>query len=419
MRISFITGIITAVLFFLVPIAGKAYGVLTHEAIIDAAWEKSIVPLLKQKYPATTAEQLKEAHAYAYGGAVSPDMGYYPSGSKLFTDLVHYVRSGDMVKALLKNAVNVNQYAFALGFLAHYNADKYGHPLGTNRSVPLVYPEVKEKHGNYVTYAQDKLSHIRVEFGFDVLQVAKGNYASQSYREFIGFKVDTAILAKTFYEVYGLNINELFENHFNRSVETFRYVVANVFPLITRSAWAAKKGEIRKQDSTATAERFNYKMRQRNYKKTFGTGYKRPGFFPTFISFIIRVLPKVGPLRALKFRAPGPEAEKYFIESFDSVLHHYSLQLSQLQTQPVLLPDLDFDTGKPTERCEYPLADIAYSDLVLKHKETDFRNLPYALQQDITKFYLSMNSTEIKTGNLKYCNSFQSAFSELKAVKFK
>ena len=419
MRISFITGIILAVFFFFAPPSGQAYGVLTHEAIIDAAWERSIVPLLKQKYPATSAEQLKEAHAYAYGGAVSPDMGYYPSGSKLFTDLVHYVRSGDMVNSLLKNAENVNQYAFALGFLSHYNADKYGHPLGTNRSVPLVYPKVKEKYGNHVTYAQDKISHLRVEFGFDVLQVAKGNYASQSYREFIGFKVDTAILAKAFSEVYGLNINEVFENHFNRSVETFRFVVANIFPLITRAAWAAKETEIRKQDSTATAKRFNYKMRQRNYKKTFGTGYKRPGFFPTFFSYIIRVLPKIGPLRALRFRAPGPTSEKYFIESFDSVLHHYSLHLNQLQTQSLFLPDLDFDTGKPTERCEYSLADIAYSDLVLKHKADGFRNLSYALQQDITKYYLSMNTPELKTGNLKYCNRFQSAFSELKAIKIK
>ncbi|MEO5984223.1 MAG: zinc dependent phospholipase C family protein [Ferruginibacter sp.] len=419
MSISVISRIITATFFFFAPLSGKAYGVLTHEAIIDAAWGKSIVPLLKQKYPATSAEQLKEAHAYAYGGAVSPDMGYYPSGIPLFTDLVHYVRSGDMVTALLKNAENVNQYAFALGFLSHYNADKYGHPLGTNRSVPLVYPEVKVKYGNYVTYAEDNLSHIRMEFGFDVLQVAKGNYASQSYREFIGFKVDTAVLAKAFSEVYGLNINKVFENHFDRSVETFRFVVANIFPLITRSSWAAKKDEIRKQDSTATAKRFNYKMRQRNYKKTFGTGYKRPGFFPSFFSVIIRVLPKVGPLRALKFRAPGPEAEKYFIESFDSVLHHYSLQLTQLQTQLVLLPDLDFDTGKPTELCEYPLADIAYSDLVLKHKAEDFRNLSYALQQDITKYYLSMNTPVIKKGTLKYCNSFQNAFSELKSLKFK
>lgn len=411
--------LIIAVLLLAAPLSGNAYGVLTHEAIIDAAWEKSILPLLKHKYPATTSEQFKEAHAYAYGGAVSPDMGYYPSGSKLFTDLVHYVRSGDMVNALLKNAGNVNQYAFALGFLCHYNADKYGHPLGTNRSVPLVYPEIKEKHGNHVTYAQDKLSHVRMEFGFDVLQVAKGNYASQSYREFIGFKVDTAILSTAFSEVYGLNINELFENHFYRSVETFRFVVANIFPLITRSAWAAKQGDIKKHDPTATAERFNYKMRRRNYNKSFGTGYKKPGFFPTIFSVIVRLLPKIGPAKALKFRTPTPEAEKYFIESFDSVLHHYSLQLNQLKTQSVVLPDLDFDTGKPTERCEYPLADIAYSDLVLKHKEENFRNVPVALQQDIMKFYLSGKTTEVSGESPKYCNRFQTALSELKAVKFK
>ena len=215
------------------PFSGKAFGVLTHEAIIDAAWEQSIVPLLKQRFPLATSEEIKEAHAYAYGGAVAPDMGYYPAGSKFFTDLVHYVRSGEMVTSLFKNAANINQYAFAIGSLSHYNADNYGHSLATNRSVGLVYPKLAEKFGSSINYAQNKIGHVRMEFGFDVLQVARGNYASPSYRDFIGFKVDTAVLSKAFSETYGLDINKVFSNHFGRSVETFRWVVANVFPLLT------------------------------------------------------------------------------------------------------------------------------------------------------------------------------------------
>src|SRR5438045_1510084 len=135
--------IIFVVLLFLLPFYGSAFGVLTHEAIVDAAWEASILPLLKTKYPSSTAEEQKEARAYAYGGAVAPDMGFYPFGSTLFTNLVHYVRSGDMVSALLKDAENINRYAFALGFLSHYNADEYGHPLATNKSVTLVYPKLR------------------------------------------------------------------------------------------------------------------------------------------------------------------------------------------------------------------------------------------------------------------------------------
>ena len=283
----------------LFPFSLIALGVLTHEAIIDASWEKSIVPLLKAKYPAATDSMLTEAHAYAYGGAVAPDMGYYPLGSKLFTNLVHYVRSGAMVIALLKNANNINQYAFALGFLSHYNADNYGHPLATNISVPLVYPKLGRKYGSQITYAQHRISHMRMEFGFDVLEVAKGNYASQAYRNFIGFKVDTSVLSRAFFETYGLTIDEVSGNHFNLTVETFRWIVANVFPVVTKSAWALKKHYIIEQNHTAASKNFTFKMRQKEYNKQFGKGYKRPGWLATTLSFFIRVLPKAGPTRAL------------------------------------------------------------------------------------------------------------------------
>ena len=358
MKTAFKYKFLLPALFFILPFYSHALGVLTHEAIVDAAWDKTILPLLKQKYPGATAEEQKDAHAYAYGGAVVPDMGYYPLGSKLFTNLVHYVRSGDMVSALLRNADNINQYAFALGFLSHYNADKYGHSLATNRSVTLVYPKLQKKYGSYITYAQNEISHMRMEFGFDVLEVAKGNYASQAYRNFIGFKVDTAVLAKAFLETYGININELYKNHLSGSVETFRWIVANVFPLITRHAWAAKKNSILQKDSTATAARFNYKMRQRNYDKEYGMGYKQPGFFPTLLSFFIRVLPKVGPLKALKFKVPTPEAERYFAQSFDSIMHYYILDMKKRDSKNITMQDIDFDTGKPTAHCEYSLAEI-------------------------------------------------------------
>ena len=81
---------IVAILFFLcTACTSNAYSILTHEALIDVNWEKVLLPLLKQKYPGSTDLELKEAHAYAYGGAVVPDMGYFPRGSKLFTNLIH------------------------------------------------------------------------------------------------------------------------------------------------------------------------------------------------------------------------------------------------------------------------------------------------------------------------------------------
>src|SRR4051812_4532485 len=105
-----------------------AYSVLTHEEIIDIAWVSDLRPLLLQKFPGLTPEQIKDAHAYAYGGSIIQDLGYYPHGSREFSDLVHYVRSGDFVIALLRDAKDANEYGFALGALAHYASDVTGHP---------------------------------------------------------------------------------------------------------------------------------------------------------------------------------------------------------------------------------------------------------------------------------------------------
>lgn len=351
----FIAAILCAAPFFAKPL-----GVFSHEAIIDAAWDKTIVPLLKSKFPNATPDQLKEAHAYAYGGAVTPDMGYYPLGSHFFTNLVHYVRSGDMIKSLLNNAQNLNQFAFAIGFLSHYYADNFGHPMATNKSVPLVYEKMKRKFGDNVTYADNKISHMRMEFAFDVLEIAKGNYASPQYHAIIGFKVDTALLSKAFTETYGLNINKVFKNHLSATVEVFRFTIANIIPVITKSAWAAKKGAIEKKDSSNVSRNFHYKMRIREYNKDFGKGYNRPGTFPTILSFLFKISPKVGPFRALKFKAPTAEAEKLFDKSFDTILFHYSYTLHSLLPSENHLKNFDFDTGKPSQHCEYPIADQTY-----------------------------------------------------------
>ena len=152
--------------------AGTGYSVLTHEEIIDLLWKDQITPLLLEKYPGTSPEELRVAHGYAYGGSLVQDMGYYPFGNRLFSDLVHYVRSGDFVEALLDESANVNEYAFSLGALAHYTADITGHPA-VNAAVAQEFPKLRAKYGPAVTYAQDPKAHIRIEFGFDVAQVAK------------------------------------------------------------------------------------------------------------------------------------------------------------------------------------------------------------------------------------------------------
>ena len=169
-------------LLFPVP-AAYSYSVLTHEAIIDSTWDSAIRPLLLKRFPAATADELTQAHAYAYGGCIIQDLGYYPFGSKLFSDLTHYVRSGDFILNLIRDSQDLNEYAFALGALSHYAADNHGHPMAVNRAVPLFYPKLGLKFGKLVTYADDPFSHSKTEFAFDVFQAAKGRYASAAYKE--------------------------------------------------------------------------------------------------------------------------------------------------------------------------------------------------------------------------------------------
>ena len=184
--------------------AASAYSVLTHEAIIDSTWDSAIRPMLLKRFPAATADELTQAHAFAYGGCIIQDLGYYPFGSKFFSDLTHYVRSGDFILNMIRDSQDLNEYAFALGALSHYAADNNGHPLAVNLAVPMFYPELGLKYGKRVTYADNPVAHGKTEFAFDVFQAAKGRYASAAYKSFIGFEVAKPLLERAFENTYGL-----------------------------------------------------------------------------------------------------------------------------------------------------------------------------------------------------------------------
>ena len=219
-----------SLLLWLVLSAGFAHGysVLTHEQIVDLLWKDQIQPLLVHRYPGSTEDDLRKAHAFAYGGSVMQDMGYYPFGSKYFSDLVHYVRSGDFVAALLKDSSDLNEYAFALGALAHYSSDNIGHPF-INRITAIEFPKLRSKYGNSVTYADNPKDHIRTEFGFDMVQVAKNRYTSDRYHDFIGFEVSVPLLQRVFLETYGLKLEDVFGD-VDLAVGSYRRGVSKILP---------------------------------------------------------------------------------------------------------------------------------------------------------------------------------------------
>ena len=377
-----------------------AYSVFAHEAVIDASWQKAILPLLKQKYPRSTDADFQTARSYAYGGALVADMGYFPFGNPYFTNLLHYARSGDFVENLIGQASSLNEYAFAIGALAHYLTDRYGHSLATNIAVPLLYNEDREKFGNIVTYDEDNISHKRMEFAFDVLQIAKGNYLPQSYHNFIGFNVARPVLERAFLITYGEDINKVFGD-LSLTISTFRWSVKTLLPSLTRTAWIIKKKDILKNNPHASRKDFHFRFSRKEYYKEYGKKREKPKLDEWFFAMLIEIAPKIGPLKSLKFKDPGPEGEKLFIKGFETTTEQYNLLLAQLQqTGRIELPDIDFDTGNSTMPGEYGLADQTYSQLVIKLQSDSFTYLTPPLQNKIMYFY-NLSDTTTKSNQHK------------------
>ena len=368
------------------PRDARAYSVLTHEANVDALWDTGIRPLLARKFPRATADELRQARAYAYGGSVIQDLGYYPFGSHFFSNLVHYVRSGDFVDAMIRDARDVNEYAFALGALAHYAADNVGHPGGVNNSVALIFPKLRAKYGRSVTYADSPSTHILVEFSFDVVQAAGGAYVSEAYQNFIGFQVAKPLLERAFVATYGIEMKDVFFSE-DLTIGSYRHAISQTIPQVTRIAWRDKHDEIEKLIPGVAREKFVFNLSPKDYDKAFGVEYQKPGLFARFLAFLYKLVPKIGPFRGMQFHAPTPEAEKLFLESFKDTRERYRVVLEAVGQGRFDLPDTDFDTGKPSALGEYTLADETYAELLQRLSDRKFADVPVPLRANINAFF--------------------------------
>jgi Zinc dependent phospholipase C len=366
-----------------------AYSVLTHEQIVDFLWADEIRPLLLQRYPGLSEDQLREAHAYAYGGAVIQDLGYYPFGSRDFSNLVHYVRSGDFVSELLRQSQDVNEYAFALGALSHYAADIVGHPA-VNQAVAIQYPKLRAKFGRSVRYAEDKTAHLKTEFGFDTVQVAKNRYASQQYHDFIGFQVSKGLLERVFPTVYGVELKDVLA-HEDLAVGSYRFAISRLIPRMTEVALQTHKKELMLEMPNGAKRKFLYRLSRSGYEKEWGKDYVKPGFGTRVLSTLLRYMPKIGPFKGLAFNNPTPQTEDLYIKSINATVDQYRAFLEQLRSDTLVLPNCDFDTGKPTKAAEYLLTDEAYAGLLSRLSERSFALTSPQLRSNILDFYSDLS----------------------------
>ena len=367
-----------------------AYSVLTHEEIVDLAWKDNFLPMLKKRFPAATDDDLKKAHAFAYGGSLVQDMGYYPFGSKYFSDLTHYVRSGDFIVNLLKDASDLDEYAFALGALAHYSADNCGHPT-VNQAVGLEFPKLRKKFGDVVTYENNPRAHIRTEFGFDVTQVAKNRYTSDRYHDFIGFEISKPVLERAFQDTYGIPLNEVIANE-DLAIGTFRRAISHVIPEMTRVALIARRKEIVAETPNFRARQFRYYLSRTTYQKEWGKGYRKPGFGTRLLAFFLQFMPKIGPFKALDFKIPTRKTEDLYIASVDKTVEDYTKLLQETAAGDLHLANTDFDTGHDTRAGEYGLTDKAYAHLLDQLAGHNFDQISPELRTDILAFYGDPNA---------------------------
>ena len=369
----------------LVTVPCLAYSVLTHEAIIDSVWDTEIQPILLARFPNTSPDDLRKAHAYVYGGCLGQDMGYAPFSPRLWSDLTHYVRTGDLVETMFRDAQNVNEYAYAIGALAHYTSDRVGHPT-INRITAISYPKLRKKYGDVVTYGDSPSMHIKTEFSLDVVQVARQLYAPDAYHAFVGFEVAQSLLERAFQETYGFELTDIFANE-DLAFGTFRWSVGSLIPEMTKVAWDSKRKDIAQLSPTVTRAQYIYSLPRRKFEQEWGKEYKRPGIGTRLLVFIFRLIPNFGPFKALRFRPVTPQGEKMFLASYDATASEYRNALRAVRAGNLHLTNKNLDTGAETAPGEYKLADNTYAKLVDKLAQKNFAPLTPALQANILEYY--------------------------------
>jgi hypothetical protein len=371
----------------LIPQQAHSYSVQTHEQIIDLVWLNSIQPILLARYPATTPAQLQTAHAYAYGGSAIQDIGYYPFGNAFFSDLTHYVRSGDFVLSLLRNASNVNELAFAIGALSHYLGDTYGHSLCVNLSVPVEFPSLARKYGPDVTYEENEHAHVRTEFAFDVDQIAHRRFAPLAYLRHVGLQVPQALLARAFFETYGLNLQQIIGRHHN-VLRSYTFAVRTFLP---RIAYAENLLHRRHEPADTPGPQLDQLLADLTQAATdnhWAPYRKKPGLITYSLATLIVVLPKIGPLSDLAIRGPVPSTEDLYVQSLNTTLLHFRAILKDApHLSTAVLPNRDLDTGAPVRPGSYRLTDQTFAQLLNRIVQTPTQPVPSTLKHDILAYY--------------------------------
>lgn len=410
-----------------------AYSLLTHEQLIDLTWKDSIVPLLLSRYPTLTAAELEHARAYAYGGCVIQDIGYYPFGDQSFSDLTHYVRSGDFVVNLFRNAGNADELAFAVGALSHYIGDSIGHAQATNLAVPIEFPKLRAKYGDVVNYAQGQHQHVQTEFAFDIHEISHHRLAPLAYLRHIGLEVPVKQLALAFYQTYGLT--EDFSGTRGRrfNVRGYRFAVRSFIPHVADAVELLHHHPIASETVSAEAVAMDKEVARVSAENDWDHYRRRAGLGTYTLAGILFILPKVGPLKLVSVKGPTESTEAEYIHSVTAATSALRGLLARFTPPPTLrstaataaandpnsdppasrplpanpaanqdvprqsrdplhpLKNRDLDTGSVVRPGGYPLTDNTYALLLHRLTGTPTQPIPPGIKADIQLYYANPN----------------------------
>jgi hypothetical protein len=409
----------------------NAYTLLTHEELIDLNWQYSIVPLLLSRYPNLTPAQLVEARAYAYGGCVIQHMGYYPFGDKAFSNLTHYVRSGDFVVSLFRNAHNADEFAFAVGALSHYVGDSIGHSEATNLSVPVEFPRLRAKYGREVSYAEGEHQHVQTEFAFDIDEIAHHRMAPVRFLRHIGLKVPVKQLALAYYQTYGLS-NEFSPRRQRFNVREYRFMVHTFFPRVAYAITLLHRNHEAPESDAADAAVIDREVAVIATENDWQKYSRHAGIGTYILAGFLFVLPKFGPLKMIDVKGPTTATEAAYLHSVvesTTIMHRMlarftppatanpstaragdpdstnqspqaipaimtvgpnTLLLSHDPRHP--LPNRDLDTGRVVQPGGYSLTDSTYANLLHRLTRRPTRPIPPGIKQDIQAYYADPNA---------------------------
>lgn len=405
----------------------RAYSLMTHELLIDLTWQDSIVPLLLSRYPNLTPAELENARAYAYGGCVMQDIGYYPYGNRFYSDLTHYVRTGDFVVSLFRNAHNANELAFAVGALSHYIGDSVGHSEATNIAVPVEFPKLRARYGPSVSYAEGEHQHVQTEFAFDIDQIALHRIAPLSFQRKVGLKVPVHQLALAFYETYGVADFAGYHGSSRFNVREYRFAVHTFIPRIAYAVTLLhRRHEPQEPDSPDDAE-IKKEVAEVSAANHWDEYRRKAGFETYMLAGLIFVLPKVGPLKLLDAKGPTEQTEADYMHSvvlctraMRVSLHRFTpprpgarnaqkpapaaplpndsradvrAEQRQQQFDPQHpLPNRDLDTGHVIQPGGYSLTDQTFAKLLHRLAHNPKQPIPPGIRLEIQAYYADPNA---------------------------